>query len=232
MLILTPEGKKICDFKENNLHLVNYSCPIDKNIDYEELIKHLKFLINQPNAIPYVTSYYEENWGFCISKNEFDQLSKEGDYRVLIKSTLKNGSLTYGDLVLKGSSKKEILFSSYLCHPSMANNELSGPICLAFLYKKILELKNRKYTYRFVIAPETIGVISYLSKYGTHLLKHLVGGYVLTCCGDRGDFTYKMSKNEDSLIDRLSKHILKFSQLNHICFSVGGSDERQYCSLV
>ena len=97
----------------------------------------------------------------------------------------------------------------------MANNELSGPICLAFLYKKILALKNRKYTYRFVVAPETIGVISYLSKYGTHLLTQLVGGYVLTCCGDRGDFTYKMSKNEDSIIDRVSKHILKISQLNH-----------------
>ena len=230
--IITPQGNKICDFKKNNLHVVNYSSPIDKSVEYGELIQHLKFLIDQPEAIPYVTTYYKENWGFCISKNEFDQLPKEGEYRVVIKSTLENGSLTYGDLVLKGSSKKEILLSSYLCHPSMANNELSGPICLAFLYKKILALKNRKYTYRFVVAPETIGVISYLSKYGTHLLNQLVGGYVLTCCGDRGDFTYKMSKNEDSIIDRVSKHILKFSQLNHkiVPFSVGGSDERQFCS--
>jgi aminopeptidase-like protein len=230
--IITPQGNKICDFKKNNLHVVNYSSPVDKKVEYGELIQHLKFLIDQPDAIPYVTTYYEENWGFCISKNEFDQLPKEGEYRVVIKSTLENGSLTYGDLVLKGSSKKEILLSSYLCHPSMANNELSGPICLAFLYKKILALKNRKYTYRFVVAPETIGVISYLSKYGTHLLTQLVGGYVLTCCGDRGDFTYKMSKNEDSIIDRVSKHILKSSQLNHkiVPFSVGGSDERQYCS--
>ena len=136
--ILDKFNNKIVDFKENNLHVVNYSLPVDKTVEYGELIKHLKFLINQPDAIPYFTSYYEENWGFCISKNEFDQLPKEGEYRVVIKSTLENGSLTYGDLVLNGSSKKEILFSSYLCHPSMANNELSGPICLAFLYKKIL----------------------------------------------------------------------------------------------
>ncbi len=230
--IITPSGKKICDFNINNLHVVNYSIPINKEVDYKELIKHLHFLKNQPNSIPYLTTYYKENWGFCITKTEFDNLDKKGKYHVVIKSTLENGSLTYGDLVLPGKSKKEILFSTYLCHPSMANNELSGPLSLAFLYKKIKSLKNRKYTYRFVIAPETIGVISYLSKYGTHLLNHLVGGYVLTCCGDRGDFTYKMSKNEDSIIDRVSKHILKFSQLNHkiIPFSVGGSDERQYCS--
>jgi aminopeptidase-like protein len=230
--IITPEGNKICDFKKNNLHVVNYSSAVDKIVKYDELIKHLKFLNDQPDAIPYVTTYYEENWGFCISKNKFDKLSKKGEYHIVIKSTLENGSLTYGDLVLKGSSKKEVLLSTYLCHPSMANNELSGPICLAFLYRKIKAMKNRKYTYRFVIAPETIGVISYLSKYGTHLVNQLVGGYVLTCCGDRGNFTYKMSKNEDSIIDRVSKHILKFSKLNYkvIPFSVGGSDERQYCS--
>jgi aminopeptidase-like protein len=230
--IITPNGNKICDFKENNLHVVNYSLPVDKIVEYGELIQHLKFLIDQPDAIPYVTSYYEEYWGFCISKSEFDQLPKEGEYRVVIESTLEKGSLTYGDLVLKGSSKKEILFSSYLCHPSMANNELSGPLCLAFLYNKIVKIPNRKYTYRFVLAPETIGTIAYLKNNNEILSKNLIGGYIITCCGDRGVFNYKMSKNENSIIDRVAKHILKYSNLNHniIPFSVGGSDERQYCS--
>lgn len=230
--ILTPKGKKICDFKVNNLHIVNYSIPIDKEVKYIELIKHLHFLKNQPNAVPYITSYYKETWGFCISKIEFDELEKEGKYRVVIKSNLKNGSLTYGDLVLPGKTKKEVLFSTYLCHPSMANNELSGPLSLAFLYKKIKSLKNRKYTYRFVIAPETIGTISYLSKYGDYMKDNVIAGYVMTCCGDNGPFVYKMSKHKNCLTNRVVSHILKNqkSPYSIVPFSVGGSDERQYCS--
>ena len=230
--IISPDGKKICDFKKNNLHVVNYSIPVDKEVDYDELFKHLHTLNNQPNAIPYITSYYKETWGFCISKKELDKLPKKGKYRVFIKSSLKNGSITYGDLVLPGNSKKEILFSTYLCHPSMANNELSGPLCLAFLYQKIKQLKNRKYTYRFIIAPETIGTIAYLSKYGMDLKNNLLAGYVMTCCGDNAPFIYKRSKNENSLTDRLAHHVLKHQKLKYksIPFSVGGSDERQYCS--
>lgn len=230
--IISPDGKKICDFKQNNLHVVNYSIPVDKEVDYDELIKHIHTLNNQPNAIPYITSYYKETWGFCISKKELDKLPKKGKYRVFIKSSLKNGSITYGDLVLTGKSKKEILFSTYLCHPSMANNELSGPLCLAFLYQKIKQLKNRKYTYRFIIAPETIGTIAYLSKYGMDLKNNLLAGYVMTCCGDNAPFIYKRSKNENSLTDRLALHVLKHQKFKYksIPFSVGGSDERQYCS--
>ena len=230
--IISPDGKKICDFKKNNLHVVNYSIPVDKEVDYEELFKHLHTLNNQPNAIPYITSYYKETWGFCISKKELDKLPKKGKYRVFIKSSLENGSITYGDLVLPGNSKKEILFSTYLCHPSMANNELSGPLCLAFLYQKIKKLKNRKYTFRFIIAPETIGTIAYLSKYGMDLKNNLLAGYVMTCCGDNAPFIYKRSKNENSLTDRLAHHVLKHQKLKYksIPFSVGGSDERQYCS--
>lgn len=230
--IISPDGKKICDFKQNNLHVVNYSIPVDKEVDYDELIKHIHTLNNQPNAIPYITSYYKETWGFCISKKELDKLPKKGKYRVFIKSSLKNGSITYGDLVLPGKSKKEILFSTYLCHPSMANNELSGPLCLAFLYQKIKQLKNRKYTYRFIIAPETIGTIAYLSKYGMDLKNNLLAGYVMTCCGDNAPFIYKRSKNENSLTDRLAHHVLKHQKFKYksIPFSVGGSDERQYCS--
>ena len=230
--IISPDGEKICDFKKNNLHVVNYSIPVDKEVDCDELFKHIHTLNNQPNAIPYITSYYKETWGFCISKKELDKLPKKGKYRVFIKSSLENGSITYGDLVLRGESKKEILFSTYLCHPSMANNELSGPLCLAFLYQKIKQLKNRKYTYRFVIAPETIGTIAYLSKYGNDLKNNLLAGYVMTCCGDNAPFIYKRSKNENSLTDRLAHHVLKHQKLKYksIPFSVGGSDERQYCS--
>mgnify|MGYP001320788381 CR=1 FL=1 len=230
--IITPNGEKICDFKKNNLHVVNYSSPIDDTIEYHELVNNLHYLSNQPDAIPYITSYYSRNWGFCLSKNNFDRLSKKGKYRVVINSKFKNGSLTYGDLVLPGMTSKEILFTSYLCHPSMANNELSGPLCLAFLYQKIKSLNSRKYTYRFVIAPETIGTIAYLSNNGDHLKEHLLGGFVLTCCGDKGNFTYKMSKNETSIIDRTVRHVLKFENIPNriIPFEVGGSDERQYCS--
>ena len=231
--IITPNGEKICDFKKNNLHVVNYSLPIDATIEYHELVNNLHYLSNQPDAMrPYITSYYSRNWGFCLSKNQFDRLPKKGKYKVVINSKFKSGSLTYGDLVLPGMTSKEILFTSYLCHPSMANNELSGPICLAFLYQKIRSLKSRKYTYRFVIAPETIGTIAYLSNNGDHLKQHLLGGFVLTCCGDKGNFTYKMSKNESSLIDRTARHVLKFENIPNriISFEVGGSDERQYCS--
>lgn len=230
--ILTPEGKKICDFKVNNLHVVNYSVPVNREVDYEELQKHLFYLESMPDAIPYITSYYKETWGFCISYNEFKTLSANGRYKVVIDSSLQNGSLTYGECVLKGETEEEVLFSTYLCHPSMANNELSGPLVQAFLYKQIAAMPNRKYTYRFVVAPETIGVIAYLSKTGLHLKQHLRAGYVLTCCGDAGDFVYKQSRQINSLADKVARHVLKYQNVayNILPFSVGGSDERQYCS--
>ena len=231
MLILSHQTVIRFAFKKNNLHVVNYSESVNTIIDFDELVGHLHYLSKQPDAIPYITSYYNRAWGFCLSKNEFDQLPKFGKYKVVIKSKFTNGSLTYGDLVIPGSTSKEI-FTSYLCHPSMANNELSGPICLAFLYHKIRSLKSRKFTYRFVIAPETIGTIAYLSNNGNHLKQFLLGGYVITCCGDNGKFNYKMSKNESSLIDSVAKHVLKFQNTAYeiLPFRVGGSDERQYCS--
>jgi aminopeptidase-like protein len=230
--LITPDGKKICDFQKNNLHIINYSAPIDEEISYIDLINHLHTLKHQPDAIPYITSYYKENWGFCLTRKEYDLLPKKGKYRAVIKSELKKGSLTYGDLVLPGKSTKEVLFSTYLCHPSMANNELSGPLCLSFLYEKIKSLKNRNYTYRFVVVPETIGTISYLSKNGMYMKDKVIAGYILTCCGDSSPLTYKLSKKENSLADRVAKHVLKNQEIpfNIIPFSVGGSDERQYCS--
>jgi aminopeptidase-like protein len=230
--ILTPEGKKICDFKINNLHLVNYSVPVNVEISYKELLPHLFYIEELPDAIPYITTYYKETWGFCLSYTEFLVLPKEGQYKIVIDSSLKAGSLSYGECVLPGHSEKEVLFSTYLCHPSMANNELSGPLVQAFLYQKIAALEHRKYTYRFLFAPETIGVIAFLHEKGAHLKTHLDAGFVLTCCGDDADFVYKRSKKSDTLADRVAAHVLKYqaTPFEVIPFSVGGSDERQYCS--
>ncbi len=230
--ILTPDGRKVADFKLNNLHVLNYSGPVDQEISWDELSKHIFTLPEQPTAIPYVTSYYEEKWGFCLSHNEWLSLPKEGTYRVVIQSELTQGSLTYGEAILKGDSEREILFYSYLCHPSMANNELSGPLVLAMLYEKLAALPQRKYTYRFVLAPETIGSIAYLSNNGSVLKEKLEAGWVLTCCGDAGKIHYKNSRQGNALVDRISKHILNQLPLewNDLEFSVGGSDERQFCS--
>ncbi|MBL7943706.1 MAG: DUF4910 domain-containing protein, partial [Flavobacteriales bacterium] len=230
--IETPDGKKIAQFSENNLHVVNYSVAVDSKVDYETLKQHVHTHPPLPDAIPYVTSYYKERWGFCMSQNEWDQLPTEGLYRVYIDSSLKDGSLTYGQCVLPGASNEEILFSTYLCHPSMANNELSGPLALAMLYRHIAAMPHRRYTYRFVVAPETIGIIALLAAEGEHLKKHVKAGYVLTCCGDPGAFTYKMSKHKTSLADRAAAHVLKYHHPDAriIPFAVGGSDERQYCS--
>jgi len=230
--ILDQDGKKICDFKVNNLHVVNYSIPINREVSFEELEKHLHYIKEMPNAIPYITSYYKENWGFCITYNDFLCLSKDSKYKVVINSTLESGSLTYGEFVLKGESDEEILFSTYVCHPSMANNELSGPLVQAFLYNEIKKIPNRKYTYRFLFAPETIGVIAFLHKNGEQLKKNLIAGYVLTCCGDSGPFVYKQSKRKTTLADEVAAHVLKNQCIPYeiIPFSVGGSDERQYCS--
>jgi aminopeptidase-like protein len=230
--IETPDGRRIADISKNNLHVISYSTPVDAEIDYADLVGRIRTLPDQPDAIPYVTSYYNETWGFCLSYNEFKTLPKEGTYRVFIDSDLADGFLDYGEAVLPGSSDQEVLFSTYVCHPSMANNELSGPLVQAFLYREIAKIKNRKYTYRFVFAPETIGVIAYLDRIGQHLKEKLVAGYVITCIGDRGGFTYKQSKWKDSTADRIAKHVLKHQEepFEIIPFSVGGSDERQYCS--
>lgn len=230
--IVTQNGKKICDFQKNNLHVVNYSIPVDKMVSWDELEKHLHTLPKQPNAVPYVTSYYKENWGFCITYDEYQKLSKEGNYKVVIKSKLEPGSLTWGQCVLPGESNDEILFSSYLCHPSMANNELSGPLALAFLYQELAKIPKRKNTYRFVLAPETIGIIAFLAKEGEELKNHLKAGYVLTCCGDAGKITYQRSKDISHEVNTVVEHLLQHTQNDfHVRnFQIGGSDERQYNS--
>lgn len=230
--IITPEGEKIADFEVNNLHVVNYSTPVDKELTFEELDSHLHYKKELPQAIPYITSYYKKRWGFCLKYDTYKGLPRDGMYRVKIDSSLKKGSLTYGDLLLPGELEDEILFSSYLCHPSMANNELSGPITLAFLYQELKKIKNRKYSIRFVIAPETIGAICYLNNNKADLLNKIKAGFVLTCCGDDGSITYKKTRREESLTDRVTEHVLENSNqdFNTLSFDPLGSDERQYSS--
>lgn len=228
--ITTPNGDKICNFKENNLHLVGYSIPIKKKISLPELQKHLYSLPEQPNAIPYITSYYQERWGFCITQLERDALV-EGEYQVVIESELFDGHLTYGEMLIEGSSKKEILLSTYICHPSMANNELSGVTVTSYL-AKWLAGRNNKYTYRIIFIPETIGSISYLSKNLQHLKENVIAGFNISCVGDDRDYSYLPSRSGKSISDLVALHTLKhiYPDFKRYKWSDRGSDERQYCS--
>ena len=227
--ILTPNKKKICQFKKNNLHIVNYSEPVNKILNLKSLKKKLHFVKALPDAIPYITSYYKKRWGFCIKYKDYKKL-KDGNYHVFINSNFKKGELIVGEKILKGKSKNEILFSSYICHPSMANNELSGPLVLINLYN-MLKRKKLFHTIRFVLSAETIGTIAYLSKRGTQLKKNVIAGYQMTCLGDRGNFTYKETKNGNTITDAAAKLVLKKYGSNRILkFFPTGSDERQYSS--
>ena len=191
--IVGPNKKKIIDFKNNNLHLVSYSTPINQSISFEKLKKKLHFNKKIKDAIPYVCSYYNRDWGFCLTYNEYNKL-KKGIYKVKINSSLKPGSLSYADLLIKGKSKKEILFSSYICHPSMGNNEVSGPALLTYLAKYVKGLKNRKFTYRFILAPENIGSIIYINKNFQKLKKNVIAAYNITCVGDDKNYSFLHSK--------------------------------------
>lgn len=229
--IIDPSGKKICDFKNSNLHVMGYSVPVNQVVTLNELQQHLHSLPEQPNAIPYVTSYYKERWGFCINQKERELLTP-GEYRVFIDSELKSGSLTYGELVIPGDSKKEIFISTYLCHPSMANNELSGPVVTTFLAKWLCSLKKRKYTYRIALIPETIGAITYLSRNHKKMKRDVIAGFNVTCIGDERAYSYLPSRHGKTLSDKVALHVLKHMQPDFVSYSFldRGSDERQYCS--
>lgn len=226
-------GNRIIDFKKSNLHLLGYSIPFKRKISKEELLKHIYTLPELPEAIPYLTSYYRERWGFCLEHNRLKEL-KDDEYEVLIDSTLETGSMSIGEGYIQGKTKKEVLLSTYLCHPSMGNNELSGPIVQLLLHRWLLEHKNElKYSYRFLYLPETIGSVTYLSLKGEELKKNMVAGYVITCIGDNGKFTYKKSRQGNSLADRAALNILDNlgEEYNLYDWFPTGSDERQYCSL-
>ena len=228
--IIDPNGRKIVDFQNNNLHVVGYSIPVNNTVSLSELQKHLYSKPDLPDSIPYVTSYYKEEWGFCLSENQRNTL-KEGFYQVYIDSRLENGSLTYGEIVIPGKSDKEVFFSTYICHPSMANNELSGPTVVTYLAKWI-KSQMFEYTYRIIFIPETIGSICYLSKNIKTMKKNIVAGYNVTCVGDNNSFSFLPSRDEDTLSDKIALHILKHEHTNFIKYSFldRGSDERQYCS--
>ena len=235
--VIDKYNNKIIDFKKNNLHLVGYSVPIKKILQKKELFKNLYFLKNQPKAIPYITSYYKRRWGFCISYNEYKILDKRyslnDKFKVVINSNLnKKGDLNYGELILKGKSKKEILISTYICHPSMANNELSGPIVSMSIINYFKKKKLNK-TLRFVFIPETIGSIAYLSKNIKYLKENVIGGYNLSCIGDERQHSCMFSKYQNSPSDEAvieAYKSLKIKKYKIYSFLKRGSDERQYNS--
>ena len=224
------KGKKIIDFKKNNLHLASYSSSYKNEIKLKDLKKKLHYIKSLPTAIPYKTLYYKNDWAFCLSYKDFKKL-KDKKYSVEIGTTLKKGSMTMSEYCIPGISKKEILVHTYTCHPSMANNEISGPLVASFLARRI---KNNFYSYRFIFAPETIGSIAYLSKYGDQLKKNLIAGYICTCTGIKNFVTYKKSKTGNTIADKCAiKVINKLKDLKTKVkkFSPTGSDERQYCSI-
>jgi aminopeptidase-like protein len=230
--IKDENGNEILNYKNNNLHLMGYSTPVNRLINYKELNSHLFSINSQPNAIPYVTSYYNKNWGFCLKYKDRKKLDKKKKYRVYIKSKLSNGFLRYGEIIIPGKSKKEILISTYLCHPSLANNELSGPILTLLIANWLKKIKKNNYTYRIIFIPETIGSISYIKKNLDILKKRLIAGFVITCVGDDRNYSYLASRNENTVADRVIKKILKKNKIRYKKFSwlERGSDERQYCS--
>ena len=223
-------GKRIIDTAWTNLHIVGYSEPFDGLVSREELEKRLYSLPNQPTAIPYVTSYYERTWGFCIADENRRQLSS-GPFRVYIDTTLQPGHLTYADLVIPGKTREEVLLTSYVCHPSLANNELSGPVVITALARWIATLRNRRFTYRVVFAPETIGAILYMSRHLEHLRLNVKAGWVATCMGDERTYSYIPSRSGGTLADRVSLQVLaNKGGFTRYTFLDRGSDERQWCS--
>ena len=229
--IKNSKGEKILDFKKTNLHVVGYSIPVDKIVTREELLTLIYTQSDQPYAIPYVTSYYKERYGFCMTQNQKDSLHDD-DYHIYIDSELKEGSLTYSEIYVPSTEGKEeeIFLSTYICHPSMANNELSGPAVTIYLAKWLLAQKKRRYNYRIIFIPETIGAITYLSRYLPEMKKRVKAGFNISCVGDDRTYSYVSSRYGNTLADKVAKNILSFTYPKYKTYSFlqRGSDERQY----
>ena len=229
--VMDNKGDKIIDFKKNNLHVVSYSPSVDRYVSKEELDEHLYSIPELPNAIPYVTAYYRPEWGFCLPHNLRITL-EEGQYRVYVDSTLKPGSLTYGELIIPGQEKSQILLSTYLCHPSLANDNLSGIVVTTYLALWLLSLPRLRYTYRIIFIPETIGSLAYLRQHIDALKQTLIAGFVITCVGDNLSYSFLPSRSGSTYADRVASTILMQHAPNFKRYSFldRGSDERQYCS--
>jgi aminopeptidase-like protein len=227
--VKNADGVRIIDFQQSNLHVVNYSTPIHKKLSLADLREHLFTLSEHPDLVPYKTSYYHENWGFCLSHNELAKL-REGLYEVYIDSSLTEGYLTYGECYLSGESSDEILVSCHVCHPSLCNDNLSGIVLSTFL-AEFLSARPVRYSYRFLFIPGTIGAITWLAL-NEERARRIRHGMVVACVGDPGKLTYKKSRQGNAEIDRAVVHILKHSGEPHeiLEFSPYGYDERQFCS--
>ncbi len=226
--VADSKGRRVIDFQANNVHLVNYSVPFEGRLTYEELAPHLHSLPDLPEAIPYRTSYYNPAWGFCLSHRQLQALDRAETYTVRVDTTLAPGALTYGQARLPGTSGREYLVSTYVCHPSLANDNLSGVVLWTLLLSE-LRRRQLRHAYRFVIAPETIGALAYISR-NEDAIRGLAGGFVATTVAGPGGFGYKRSWRGDALVDRAVRLTFKELGLEYIeyPFEVNGSDERQY----
>ncbi|WP_410561698.1 DUF4910 domain-containing protein [Amycolatopsis sp. cmx-4-61] len=225
--VASPSGERVIDFQELNLHVVGYSVPVSRRMPLSELREHLHTLPDQPSWVPYRTSYYAPAWGFCLAQEKLDALP-DGDYDVVIDSTLADGSLTYAEHVVPGRVTDEVIVSCHVCHPSLANDNLAG-IAVAVSLAQQLAQTQPHYTYRFLFMPGTIGSITWLARNASRIGK-VRHGLVLACAGDTGALTYKKSRRDDAEIDRVMQHVLRSREHRVVDFSPYGYDERQFCS--
>jgi len=227
--IQDQNGKKIADYKKNNLHIMSYSSNINKMIAFKDFKKKIYTIKNKPNTIPYVFSFYKKDWGFCMKFNDYKKMDKKQKYKVFIDSKLFKGVMNYAEYIIKGKSKKEILIVSYICHPSLANNELSGPLVLIDLIQKLKSLSNNKYTIKIIFIPETIGAIYYINKYLKNIKKNMILGINITCVGKGKIFNLINSKNENTYADKICERVLKQNYTyKKNSFLKRGSNERQF----
>jgi aminopeptidase-like protein len=228
--VTAPDGERVVDFKVSNLHVVSYSEPVHRTMPRAELAEHVFTRPDQPQLVPYRTSYYDRSWGICLADAVWQALP-DGDYEVCIDSTLADGALTYGEAVVEGTGGTEVLLSCHVCHPSLANDNLSGTALATFAAEALRARADLRHTYRFVFVPGTIGSITWLAR-NEDRLERIVAGLVLSGVGDRGPFTYKRSRRGNTVLDRAVEHVLATTTVAAEVddFSPYGYDERQYCS--